>query len=153
MNMGIEVRGSARKNALSKLQEEAADCWTRYTTKENIPMRCPTNTELLKLINISILWYGNPLAIAETFGTNYCVLCSKERHYVAQAQLHNKVNLLNERKDTQIRCPHKSRVHRLRTDKNGADESYKDEKVNTVNDWLDSLAVPRDDIIDSDPLG
>ena len=119
----------------SKLYIEGARMWKEYARKNGLEDRkLPGTNDLCKIMTLRILWQGNPLAVNSTFGSSSCMLCSKERHYIMQAELHNKENLLNGRREMGNACQHQPRVHRLRTVEDGADESLKDEKVNDTND-------------------
>ena len=60
---------------------------------------------------------------------------------------------MNTRQELGNACLHKPRVHRLKTERDGADESITDEKVNNTNSWIESLVEPHDDIIETDPRG
>ena len=59
-----------------------------------------------------ILWQGNAVSAAKTFGTKKCVLCAKERWEIAKRMKDNPEKIINERTELFGACKHKPTFHR-----------------------------------------
>ena len=79
-----------------------------------------------------ILWQGNPLSTVKTFETNHCMLCNRERLEIFKRNNKEPKSLINSHNEIFGGCHHKPHFHRYCRKTTSADDSTKDEKVNST---------------------
>ena len=95
----------------------------------------PSSRLLRNLMEITILWKGNPLSTVKTFGTNRCILCDKERIHIFKWMRTKPDLLINSCNELYGACRHKPKFHRFATAlSSSTDESSMDEKVPVTTD-------------------
>ena len=80
-------------------------------------------------VKVDIIWKGNALATAKTFGTRGCKLCAKERLAILKLLHKNPSKAINTNNEIYGACRHRPKFHRLNLTTASTDESEWDEKV------------------------
>lgn len=62
-------------------------------------------------VNFSILWAGNPISLTKTFGTDKCVLCSKERRLIVENKRIFGNSVINNNSEIYGKCRHNAHFH------------------------------------------
>ena len=72
--------------------------------------------------SLDILWQGNPLSSAKSFGKLNCALCMKERLEIMKAMKNQPTRLINSSKELYGACRHRPVFHRYTNYTTSADE-------------------------------
>ena len=73
-----------------------------------------TKADLCSMVQMRIVWQGNPISCMETFGTYSCGLCVKERLEILPISRINPNLLINLRNRIHGACRHKTKFHRFK---------------------------------------
>ena len=63
-------------------------------------------------ITCKVVWQGNPIAVAKTFGTRKCRLCAIEKLEILKRKRHKPETLINSCSEIHGACRHKPLFHR-----------------------------------------
>ena len=97
------------------------------------------------IIEVSILWEGNPISVSKSFGKENCSICMKERILILQANQKNKNLVINTNNEMYGGCRHRPRFHRLINKKlhtECTDEAVPAESGNEEA-WIEKLTSTR----------
>jgi hypothetical protein len=75
----------------------------------------PKPQEIREILNMKILWQGNPISLMKSFGSSSCKLCMKERLLILDAikNRKKKKKIINSNSEIYGACRHKSKFHRF----------------------------------------
>ena len=93
----------------------ASDSYARHFSQFFKPGEC-TIGKVRRLIEVDILWEGNPISAVKTFGKECCTLCMRERFLILDQSKRNKTLLINSNNEFYGACRHRACFHRLTTD-------------------------------------
>ena len=82
----------------------------KTTYEEGTEFRAPM---VRRLINVGILYKGNPISLTKTFGTRGCRLCMEERCQLLKARRNGEPPLMNSSIHLMRGCHHKPKLHRF----------------------------------------
>ncbi len=120
--------------------EQSSDSWAKHFA--NIFQNCKdktgeerlNNTMQRNMIDIEILWQGNPISCVKSFRTSNCKLCTKERIAIYKHSKTHPDLLINSCNELYGACRHKPKFHRYTTTESpSADDSNKDERVQATS--------------------
>ena len=74
-------------------------------------------------VKVDIIWKGNALATAKTFGTRSCKLCAQERLAILKLLHKDPGRAINSNNEIYGACRHKPKFHRLNLTTASTDES------------------------------
>ena len=103
-----EVRMMANKGI-------ASDSYARHFSQFFVPGEC-TIGKVREMIEVDILWEGNPISAVKTFGKECCTLCMKERFLILDQSKQDKTLLINSNNEFYGACRHRANFHRLTKD-------------------------------------
>ena len=110
-----------------------SDSYARHFSKFFKPGEC-TIGKVRKMIEVDILWEGNPISAVKTFGKECCTLCMKERFLILDQSKRDRKLLINTNNEFYGACRHRAKFHRLTTDSRTSDSIYcTDEAVPAEN--------------------
>jgi GIY-YIG catalytic domain len=70
---------------------------------------------LRNMYTCSIIWQANPHSAVKTFGTNHCILCSRERLEILKMSRYKPHLLINSCNEVYGACRHKPKFHRYKS--------------------------------------
>ena len=66
-----------------------------------------------EILDVDILWEGNPISVCKSFGKDSCSLCMKERILILRENKKDRCRVINTNNEMYGACRHKPRFHRL----------------------------------------
>ena len=100
-----DVRYQVKKGKLS--DSFAAHFSQHFKEKSKVKRR-----EVRQLLNVEVLWKGNPICCTKTFGKNSCQLCMKERLSILNNLKNNPKETINSNSEIFGACRHRPKFHR-----------------------------------------
>ena len=143
------VSGEKKKRKLNdgiKLNEDGIDeCIDEGNPKSKLSIG-----DIRKIVEVDVLWKGNPINHMKKFGTVNCGLCMKERLAILEAMKRDEINktnlLINSSGELYGACRHRTRFHRFLknvTTPPSADEGLSPEKSDVEDiDTLPNRYIP-----------
>ena len=101
-----DVRSLVRHNVLS-------DSFARSFARHFKPKSQIKADEVRKLVNMRVLWEGNPVTLSKSFAKSTCRLCMKERMTIFAMSRDKNVCLINSFSEIYGACRHKPKFHRF----------------------------------------
>ena len=101
-----DVRNLVRHNVLS-------DSFARFFARSFKPKSQIKADEVRKLVDMRVLWEGNPITLSKSFGKSTCRLCMKERMTILALSKDKNVRLINSCSEIYGACRHKPTFHRF----------------------------------------
>ena len=110
------VSGEKKKRKLNdgiKLNEDGIDeCIDEGNPKSKLSIG-----DIRKIVEVDVLWKGNPINHMKKFGTVNCGLCMRERLAILEAMKRDEINntnlLINSSGELYGTCRHRTRFHRF----------------------------------------
>ena len=84
----------------------------------------PTSKQIRDIMDIDVIWKGNPISCVKSFGKVNCSLCMKERLAILRASRNEdeKKKMINANSELYGACRHKPKFHRFTTYNSSADD-------------------------------
>ena len=89
-----------------------SDSYASHFASHTIP-GSTTVKHVREIIDVEILWEGNPISVSKSFGKESCSLCMKERILILRANQKDKNLVINTNNEMYGACRHRPRFHRL----------------------------------------
>ena len=99
-----DVRNLVKLNVLS-------DSFARFFSRNFKPKSQFKADEVRKLVDMRVLWEGNPITLSKSFGKSTCRLCMKERMPILALSRDKNVRLTNSCSEIYGACRHKPKFH------------------------------------------
>jgi hypothetical protein len=114
------------------MKGQKSDSHASHFAKHFKPGHKPTPKELREMQTFDIMWQGEPLSVAKSFGTRECQLCSREKINIVKWSRKEPEKPINTCSEICGGCRHKPRFHRCREEvkDTSADERMERERVN-----------------------
>ena len=110
--MGVVKNKKRKLNSGSKLNDVEEG-----TNEMETPIKDVSVGDIRKIVEVDILWKGNPINHMKKFGTVNCGLCMKERLAILSAMRDDRLNntklLINASGELYGACRHRTRFHRF----------------------------------------
>ena len=111
--IGVGKMKKKKLNDVTKLNDEVED----ETDEMGNPMKDVSIGDIRAIVDVDILWKGNPINHMKKFGSINCGLCMRERLAILAAMREDRLNntnlLINASGELYGTCRHRTRFHRF----------------------------------------
>ena len=111
------------------LTGKASDTYAAHFAHHHKPNSRPTIAQIKSMVEISVVWKGNPITCMKGFGKHCCSLCMKERIEILKLARGNPGALINGCSEIYGACRHRMRFHKYSTMNTSTDDGVNPERV------------------------